>query len=153
MKHKKQGLPEFLDRSFARFRAVPPSQIEAACDRVLDRLNEEDRTPQVSEFDAFSARSPWRSLAAAAFAAVLLVVVLIPWRAGVRITRSGAVASSTQPAINAGDESVLPDGSRVEASSQAEVSVTSSANGVLISLKRGAVIVSAARQELGRHLQ
>jgi uncharacterized protein (TIGR03435 family) len=37
----KQNLHEFLDQSFARFRALPPNGVESACDRVLNRLREQ----------------------------------------------------------------------------------------------------------------
>src|SRR5436853_69434 len=41
MNRPKQGLHEFLDQSFARFRALPPDGVESACDRVRDRLRVE----------------------------------------------------------------------------------------------------------------
>jgi uncharacterized protein (TIGR03435 family) len=51
MKQRAQSLEQFLDQSFARFRALPPDSVESACYRVLQRLRgETDRAPQVVAF-------------------------------------------------------------------------------------------------------
>src|SRR5262245_18422813 len=38
---REKSLKQFLGRSFARFRDVPTEEVEAACDRVLERLRDE----------------------------------------------------------------------------------------------------------------
>jgi uncharacterized protein (TIGR03435 family) len=47
MTPSKQTLQEFMTKSFERFRVLPSQDIDAACDRVLDRLRlEQDRSPE-----------------------------------------------------------------------------------------------------------
>ena len=57
MKQRAQSLEQFLDQSFARFRALPSDGVESACYRVLQRLRgETDRAPQVVEFTPRASR-------------------------------------------------------------------------------------------------
>jgi uncharacterized protein (TIGR03435 family) len=74
MTHPKQSLHEFLDQSFARFRALPSNGVESACDRVLDRLEKEtDRTPEAFELRPRASRRYGRMVVLIAATAAVAV--------------------------------------------------------------------------------
>jgi uncharacterized protein (TIGR03435 family) len=57
MNRRAQSLEAFLDRSFARFRALPSDGVDSACYRVLQRLRmTQDRMTEVVEFTPQAAR-------------------------------------------------------------------------------------------------
>jgi hypothetical protein len=74
MTHRKQNLHEFLDQSFAKFRALPSSNVELACEGVLNRLrNEPNREPETTVM-RFSRRRYGRMIVLVAATAATVVL-------------------------------------------------------------------------------
>jgi len=114
MNHRPQNLEQFLDQSFARFRALPSDGVESACYRVLQRLRmETDRAAELSEFRPRTSRRYGRLvvlIAATATAAVFAQQVAT--RKAVQVApvkeKPVRVAQQTTPATPAPPEPPKP---------------------------------------------
>ena len=181
MKRHHQGFREFLDQTFARFRKLPLAEVDSAWERVLVRLQEgPEGAPASAEFAADSVgpslpmamRWPlWAAATAAVLFAVFLSAAFWPGHstAVVESVDGGLyrLAEGKVQALRAGERLewgeilrsnggsgamlALSDGSRVEMRSQTELSVERAEDGVRIHLRKGSLIINAAKQ-LGGHL-
>jgi hypothetical protein len=122
-----------------------PTHMELAVsgDRVLDDLRSTPAHLQQARIDDTpSAVSPWRQTMSAAAAAVLLAAVIgtaILWPRGAEVYAAGAD----------GLQFTLVDDSRVEMRAHSELKVDRTADGIRIDLKKGGIIVNAAKQRTG----
>jgi uncharacterized protein (TIGR03435 family) len=143
MSSDERVLGELVDRDLPW-----PTQMEvvAARDRVLDQLRatrehrfatasrEAAALPRVSH--AVNSRRSW-TLAAAVALVIAAVGGAIVWpRGGVRVYAAG----------NDGLQVTLADNSRVEMRAHAEMAVARATDGIQIDLKKGDIIVAAAKQ-------
>jgi uncharacterized protein (TIGR03435 family) len=145
-----QTLSRFLDRFFN------PSneQVEAAGDRVLQRL--QAGTITASERVAVQPdsmrlkRRQWNVAMAFAGIAVMVTVLSVTlWQTiNVDVVVSPVVFRSNSD----GTVMTLADGSRIEMREGSEGSVEPVQDGLRIRLKSGSIIVTAAKQAAGRHL-
>jgi ferric-dicitrate binding protein FerR (iron transport regulator) len=162
----KQSLPEFLDRSFARFRDLPEAQVEMACERVLRGLREEAHraSGEVITAPSRTRRGPGRLALGAAVAAVFLVIVITALRS---LTRPDVVGAQAVVQAEDGSLNTLPEGetlrtndrthvvislsdsSRVELRSQSELSIQRADDGLRIHLNEGSMVVIAPRPRNG----
>src|SRR6185295_18490092 len=178
MKRHEQSLREFLDHSFARFRKLPPEQVESACDRVLERLR--GNVEGASEFvpvAANSAHPVWRLPRLAVATLAVLVLLSIPIVRtfvspenvfAIVVTVDGSVdkvADGESHSVSAGEKIDsgkilrtndgaglvfdLADGSRVEMSSSSEVELQTAEDGVRLQLNSGSIIVTTAKLRNG----
>jgi uncharacterized protein (TIGR03435 family) len=174
MKPAEKGFPEYLTAAFKPTFNAPQEDVAAACDRVLHRL----QSPQVDTLplplmergvDRAKASARWfRPVLALSGATVMALVVLLTFtdsRAVVESGDGGIFIVSNGQALHDGDrieagEVVranggtgttlkLPDGSRIEMRSKAELSWERANDGLRIQLSRGSVIVNAAKQRKG----
>jgi uncharacterized protein (TIGR03435 family) len=75
MTYRKQSLHEFLEDSFARFRALPASNVDLACEGVLSRLRREpNRDPEAVDTRTFSRRRYGRMIVLVAATAATVVL-------------------------------------------------------------------------------
>jgi uncharacterized protein (TIGR03435 family) len=144
-----------LDRSLARHSNPPAEQVESAVTRVWGNLAPEVRdTAESTAFGFVEDRPARRSqrivlIAAAALAAGLLLSL---WPRGPHalLENGDRVAFGEVYRSPAGAALTLPDGSRVEIRSAAELTLEST-DGTRIRLNSGSIIVRAAKQ-VNRHL-
>jgi uncharacterized protein (TIGR03435 family) len=160
MKRSKKTFPEFLEDSFAPFRELPPADVEAAWERVVESARG-GNTPfvRIPSHIGAGGRLSWTTRILAAVAAAALVVsvgvTLSSW------SREAAVVQRTNARLHFGDTTLsagggdlllLKDGSRVEMRAHSELFLERADDGIRIHLSRGGVIVNAAKQKPGRHL-
>jgi len=165
MKPKNEQVNDSLNRFLNRFGKPPFDEMESAGERVLLQLKlqgpqfrhrslSEVTDDSISGTDAH--RSTWRlpllAVAALVFAiatpALLLRSLIWPVRGvdGVHRIEFGETFRSND---KTGSVIALPDGSRVEMRSQSELTLEHADDGARIQLKKGSVIVSAAKQGAG----
>ena len=138
---------------------VPQRDVERACDRVLERLQEQPQAtaPQTGRWGALDVRShrrgAWKWAAAAAVFVMAATATATLWRSSADLfhvvegdVRQGPAISSDG---NAGAVLELVDGSRVEMRSHSELSLERAADGLRIRLSNGGIIVNAAKQRSG----
>jgi uncharacterized protein (TIGR03435 family) len=164
MKRSKESTSHVLGRFLERYFNPSKEQVEAAGDRVLQRLHADDTG--TSECAAIESdwvrpqRTGWlRTAALAAIAVILMIVSALLWRP----TRVDVVATSAdglrygagQMFRSGGGTStivMLADGSRVEMRAGSEATVERAADGLRVRLTAGSIIVNAAKQAAGKHL-
>ena len=153
-------LGRFLDRHFS------PSneQVEAAGDRVLQRLHADDTgTAECPAIEPDLVRPQRigrrRAVALTAITVVLVILSAVPWRTSsvdvVATSVEGRAFAAGQPLrSNDGKGTVvtLADGSRVEIRAGSEATVERAADGLRVRLNAGSIIVNAAQQAAGKHL-
>jgi len=171
MKQHKQSLQEFLDRSFARFRKLPPNHVELACDRVLDRLRKEmDRAPEALPSRVDFSQSHWRLITIAAASAIVSLVIFMHTGIDAHAVVESAdgslsrVSAEKTQVVHAGERIeagevlrsnavgariALADTSRVELRAGSEFSLERADDGVRIHLFKGGLIINAAKQLAG----
>jgi ferric-dicitrate binding protein FerR (iron transport regulator) len=146
MSTHKQTIPQFLDHTFARFRDLPRSHVDAACDRVLHRLQDQVRRTPVADTVPHGLRRLriWRPFAVIAAVAVVVVAVLFVQTRELTLAEGEILRTS-------GDVVVLrPNWSRLEVRAQSEVFVEPADDGIRLRLNRGALIVNTAGQRDGK---
>ena len=132
-----RGLKDLIDRHLKW-----PSDLAfiAARDRVRDELLSTPAHLQTARItDTPPAITVWRLALAAAAVVVMAVGVSIVWPRGPELYTAGA----------AGAQVTLADGSQIEMRAQAELTVEHEDDGLGIRLRRGDIIVSAAKQRTG----
>jgi ferric-dicitrate binding protein FerR (iron transport regulator) len=167
MKRDKQNLPEFLDRSFARVREIPDSEVQMACERILGGVQEEANraTGEVS-----TPQQPlrtrrglqWLAIGAAIAAVPLVVQIAVRILTQPPVVGAHAVVQAEDGSLNRllegetlrtndknGVVISLSDASRVEVRSRSELSVERADDGVRIRLNEGSIVVIAPRQRDG----
>jgi ferric-dicitrate binding protein FerR (iron transport regulator) len=166
MKHHKQSLPQFLDHSFARFRALPEPHVKAACARVLQRLREEAPRQTIAALSGLRHIGPrWRwgrRVAATCAALIIVVLAVVNVRNSAAIIGANAVVKTgdglsrtllegeiLRTADSDGVVFSLADTSRVEVRSMSELSLERAVDGVRIRLGHGAIIVNAVSRSTG----
>jgi ferric-dicitrate binding protein FerR (iron transport regulator) len=159
MSQEKQTLPEFLNGAFARYRELPQSQIDAGCERVLQRLREE--APGASAIASISERPVvrrriWGRLAVAAGAAVVVLMVLVSLGQEPSVVGAQALVERADGSFDLLDERLiikqgrvgrvvlLSDTSRVEMRPGSEIWLEPADDGLRIRLAAGDIIVNAA---------
>ena len=159
MKKNESTPDEFLEQSFARFRNMPSTEIQPACDRVLERLrNDAEFAPAASPERPL--RDSYRLKLFLAAAAVIAMAVLSGSMIQRFVGRSQADATAeTGKTFRLGETIrsngapsttlTLRDNSRIEMRSNSELVLESAADGVRIRLNAGSVIVTAAKQRAG----
>jgi len=147
MNTHKQTVPEFLDRTFARFRDLPHSHVEAACDRVLQRLQGEiPRRPIVDPVPHRVRQGQnWRRFAAIAAVVVVVFAVLFVQTRELTLAEGEILRTSGDGVVL-----TLSDGSRVEMRPQSEMFVEPADDGLRLRLNHGAVIINLAVQRTGK---
>lgn len=145
-----QRFGELMDRSFAPLLQESKNEANAACGRVLQRLQEETEPvfeSAATDLDAGRPSRRWlRPIFAFPVAAVVIVVVILQWP---QLDTSGVVVHTT---ADTGGVVDLSDGSRVEMRAHTQLSLEPISDGIRIRLNEGSVIVNAAKQQPGRHL-
>ena len=112
----------------------------AARDRVREQLLATPAHLQTARIaDAPASIPMWRMAAAAAVVVAVAVGAAIVWPRGPELYTAGA----------AGEQVTLADGSQIEMRAQAELTVEREDDGLGIRLRRGDIIVSAAKQRTG----
>jgi ferric-dicitrate binding protein FerR (iron transport regulator) len=154
MKQRKQSLPEFLDHCFARFRELPQSEVENACERVLEALREESGRTQVPAYDRARPRRKWRRIAlSSVFAAFVLGVLVTEVQNSRQLATVIQINGSMNPllegqTLRTGDRVVtvlsFAGGSRIEVRQRSELSLQSADDGLRIHLQEGSIIVNTA---------
>jgi uncharacterized protein (TIGR03435 family) len=135
-----KALKELIDRHLPS-----PTHMELAVsgDRVLDDLRSNPPHLQKARVQDLPRVVPvWRPMMSAAAAAVLLAAVIgtaILWPRGARVYAAGAN----------GLQFTLADDSRVEMRAYSELTVDRAIDGIRIDLKKGGIIVNAAKQRRG----
>lgn len=148
-----------LHRHLSLFGSPSGNQLEASRARIRERLrsrHEAAVSDRPSHVAAPGVHVAWRaSLALAAAAAVVVLVITAPWtRTDWLATVEAADGSHYTLAPHAtlrstdarGTMLTLKDGSRVEMRSQSELSLERAADGIGIRLRTGGLIVDAAQQ-------
>jgi uncharacterized protein (TIGR03435 family) len=163
MKPEKR-FPDSLTEAFKPTFHAPQVDVEAACDRVLHRLQvaQTDAAPDTGNAgERVSASARWFRpvLALSGVAAMILVVFLtsVDLRAVVESADGGELREGDRVGAGevvranggAGITLKLPDGSRVEMRSKSELFWERANDGLRIQLKQGSVIVNAAKQRAG----
>jgi len=159
MKRHHQNLREFMDRTFARSRNLPPASVDPAWQRVLERMREEpDDESGWAPAAAGSVRPFWSSSRFVIAAVIVLAVFALML---FRNSGAPAVLESANGARNipfgellrsdgaGGAVLTLKDGSHVEMRSKSELALEAVEDGVRIRLNAGSVIVTAAKQGNG----
>jgi uncharacterized protein (TIGR03435 family) len=164
MKPKEENTTQILRCFLERHFSPSKEQVEAASDRVLQRLHADDTgTSECAalEPDRIHPRQNGRlrAIAFAAVAAMLAIVSVIVWSpnrrdvvaasADGRKYAAGQLFRSTDGKSNV---LMLADGSRVEIRAGSEAAVERAADGLRVRLNAGSIIVNAAKQAAGRHL-
>jgi uncharacterized protein (TIGR03435 family) len=163
-----QRIRNLMTRGFAPFLDVPQQDVESACDRVLERLQEEpEDTPMISGRPVRSWFRPVVALSAMTAAAIVVVFLLVPASrvAVVENADGGLYRVDEGSAFHAGDGIALnevvrtegglgavlklADGSTIEMRSKSELALEEAADGLRIRLGFGSVIVNAAKQRTG----
>ena len=132
-----RGMKDLIDRHLKW-----PSDLAfiAARDRVRDELLSTPAHLQTARIaGAPPAIAAWRMAVAAAAVVAMAVGAAIVWPRGPELYTAGA----------AGARITLADGSQIEMRSQAELTVEREDDGLGIRLRRGDIIVSAAKQRNG----
>src|SRR5688572_79518 len=132
-----RGLKDLIDRHLKW-----PSDLAfiAARDRVRDELLSTPAHLQKARIaGAPRATDAWRMAAAAAALVAMAIGGAIVWPRGPELHTAGA----------AGAQVTLADGSQIEMRAQAELTVEREDDGLGIRLRRGDIIVSAAKQRTG----
>ena len=167
-----QVIRNLMTRGFRPLTDVPQRDVERACDRVLERLQEEpEGTLNMPTRSARSGVRPAVSLtgvpgdrnelrwpptwaaAAAAIAIAAMVGTAMLWHPSVELYRvvEGDVVQG-QPIRSSGGAGAvleLADGSRIEMRSYSELSLERAEDGLRIRLNRGGIIVDAVKQRSG----
>jgi uncharacterized protein (TIGR03435 family) len=129
-----------LDQALKRHANLEQQEIDAALDRARTSLQPEmSATKEWKMPLPQAARSLGLPLRLAAIAAAVVIVV-----AFVVVRDKGNEQGSSVYA--------LPDGSHIEMRSKSEFSVEEASDGVVVHLKKGGIIVHAAKQAGGHHL-
>jgi uncharacterized protein (TIGR03435 family) len=175
MKRREKNVEEFMLRHLGLFKTPPQSEMDLVETRIVNRLRSAPAADGAAE-ELDSRGNSWklRRLAfvlGAAAAAVIAVVFLQTPRGidthavvesadGTLSRVSGAKTESVRSGgridageilrANDGGAIALADGSRVELRSQSEFSVERGDDGVRIHLRKGSLIVKAAKQVAGR---
>jgi uncharacterized protein (TIGR03435 family) len=177
MKRHNQNVPRFLRNFFERFQKMPSADVEPAWERLLERHRDHlegvfegfAAAPVRSKPPAFTRRPVWAAAAALLVVAAVISVELLPVRAPASVAAVDGglhrlVDGKTQD-LQAGETIrlgelirsnggsggtlTLADGSRVEMRTQSELLLEHAADGVLIQLRNGGIIVNAAKQRKG----
>jgi uncharacterized protein (TIGR03435 family) len=152
MRRDKQDLDELLDRNLGLFKASSRKQPDASREVILQKLQSQP-VIVTEEASRKSTGSRWRYLLAAATLAIIFAAVWLnrpaaaTFEAGGKIQFGQAVHASGAN----GTVIVLRDGSGVEMRANSQLVLESAQDGMRIQLKKGAVIVNAAKQ-LSGHL-
>jgi ferric-dicitrate binding protein FerR (iron transport regulator) len=164
MNQKEKDLEGKLHRYLGLFGAPSPDQIDASRERILERLGEQAATSSDQASSRLrrekSAGKIWRwSLSAAAAVTVAVLIFTNVVRRGDALARVEIADGQWGDEIQVGQAFrsndmtgsiiVLSDGSRVEMRTQSELSLDRASDGVRIHLKKGGVIVNAAKQGAG----
>jgi uncharacterized protein (TIGR03435 family) len=165
--NRKKTSEELLSQALGLFKEPPMEEMESAGDRVRTRLSSEAREshePAAVLLPAPFRRRPLRLLAAAVAVGVIAVVagsgILQNWNAPAKSPVAEIVLSrvsmdqiESRQVFHSDDRSgmtlVLPDDSHVEMRVQTELSLERAADGLRILLKKGSILVSAAKQRTG----
>lgn len=158
MKSEERALRELVDRSIP---TPSDREMESRCDQVLQRLQSENiAAPEFSRLQPEPIRArhtPWRVAVICAAVAAAVLVALSPniWKTpdvkAVNVTE--AVKPAPQPVnTSTSTTKTLADGSRIEMRAGAEAIVENVADGLIIRLNSGSMMVFAAKQAAGRHL-
>jgi ferric-dicitrate binding protein FerR (iron transport regulator) len=151
MKYDERSVPAFLDRSFARFRVLPQQEVQSACERVLNRLRDDEierdpaSVPSIARIvGSVTPSRAWRRLAiVAAVVVVLLAVLSTRPRTRPDTPVQLAEGQTFTTSADAGAMLSLPDSSHVEMRSQSDLAVERADDGIRIQLNKGSVIVNA----------
>src|SRR5262245_3434000 len=118
-----------------------PDDVLRSVQREVPEVPRVPRVPEVRRVLARRSRlwtSAWKTAAAAALV-IAAVATAMFWPRGVRVYAAG----------NDGLEVTLADNSRVEMRAHAEMTVSPASDGIQIDLKKGDIIVTAAKQRGG----
>jgi uncharacterized protein (TIGR03435 family) len=156
---KRREKSEILDQSLGLFNEPSPARMEEARANVLRRLKSKNDGFNVEIALSSDAQRSGLSLRWALTAAVAIVVLLpaaMLWydRApGVLQTADGVHKMAIGELVRSHDREgivvILKDGSHAEMRSNSELALENAADGVVIRLDRGSVIVTAAKQRAG----
>jgi uncharacterized protein (TIGR03435 family) len=143
----------FIKRAFAPFLNAPEADVDAACDRVLQRLQE---GPVEEHFELVPSR-PWRFRwpAVALVSALVTLAIFLPTtvlRSAPAVLEEATGSREIQfGEMVRGGTLKLPDGSRVEIRVQSEVWLEKSPEGVQLRLSKGqmAVLSGEAKVQQG----
>ena len=139
---------QFIRTGFAPFLSAPQDDVDSACDRVLQRLQEEEVVPEPLMQAAPQRR--WQVFAIGA--AAMVIAVLVPatvLRSAPAVLEDGSGSRSVHYGdVVRGGTLKLSDGSRVEVRPKSKLSLESTNDGPRVLLESGDVLVNAARQLL-----
>ena len=165
-----QDIGTLIKRCFRPLSAAPQREVERACDRVLERLQQQaEGTTSMAVHSARGrvrqavaspgesddgSRRHWAwawSAAAAVFVIAGAVGTAILWRPSADLYRvvEGEIRQGQPIGSERGAVIELVDGSRVEIRSQSELSLERAEDGLRIRLNRGGIIVNAAKRRTG----
>ncbi len=150
-----QRFRTFIKRSFAPFVDAPEAEMDAARERVLQRLQQHRFDDQQEHRDVVPAHWRVRWPAVALVAAAVVLAVLLPstvLRSAPAVLEDGFGSRAIQYGeVVRGGTLRFPDGSRVEVRPRSEVSLEQADDGVRLSLHKGqvAVLIGEARVQQG----
>lgn len=159
MKPDRDTLEKRLHQHLGLFGSPSANQIDASRARIRERLRSQHAaavTDEPTEIRAPRLSYVWRlSLAVAASAAVIALVVAAPWKridALAMVERADGSPGTVQAnaIVHSNDTGTtmvtLNDGSRIEMRAQSELSLEHASDGIGIRLRTGGLVVNAAKQ-------
>ena len=177
MKRNRPGFQQFWNDFFAPFRKLTPPEVGSAWDRVLGRLQDDPGdvltapASDVNPINSIRRKPRWHFRLAVAVVAIAIVVMGAPTilrdynamaeavhgplyrvaseesqviQAGEKIERGALIRS------NGGGVFKLSDGSVVEMRADSELLLERAGDGVEIQLRKGGILVNAAKQGKGQ---
>jgi len=153
MKHRGPDIDELLKHGLPSASSRPKEYMDSISNRALEQLLSKART--IEAIDDPEAKSGMPVLGfLRRWAPVLVAVALLLAIAGVEVWRqnntiAGIESADGVPYRVVGNTLVLEDGSRVELREHSEIRLERADDGVKIRLKKGSVIVNAAKQPAG----
>jgi uncharacterized protein (TIGR03435 family) len=179
MTNRHRYIPQFLGEFFDRFKRMPSPEVQPAWERLVERHRDHLEgvfegaefapNPVHQQQPMLMRRAIWAAAAAVLLIAAVISVGLMSTGAPASVaavdgglhrlvdgkTQNLQVGETIQPGETirsnggSGGTLTLADGSRVEMRTRSELWLERAADGVLIQLRNGGIIVNAARQRKG----